>query len=569
MWTHPKMSGAAPGPRAAHSCNVVDGRLYIFGGWNGKKALNDLHVCVIDTMTWIPFAAAGAAPTARNNHTSTKVGHKLFVHGGHGGASWLDDLHILDTKTKRWSKPDIPPIIPPARACHTLTKVGTKLYMFGGYDGAKCFNTLEVLDLDTLAWMRPRIAGVWPEARNAHTMTAVGRRLYLFGGHSGNKHLRDMHVLDVERMTWTQPDVKGALPPGLRGHSANLVGKQIFVFGGYDGRLRSNEMYVLDTELPSEERSGPASGGSSSGDGRGGEGPGGPGGVGAGGPPRVAAAGSPRSGAGPTPHDPGRAGGPGGRSGDDAQSLTVRWKQVSSDKMTPVGRQRHTSCVLGTQRLHIFGGFDGHKWLNDLHVLDAGKFEKTILIDRSITELLGNLRQLLNNSDMFSDIVFLVEERPIHAHKAILAVQCPHFNAMFGSGMRESTAEEIAIPGWDYAPFLCMLEFLYTGTIADFSVGMAVELLPLADHYTLDRLRLLCESVLVHNVDAENVCTLFVVAHRSSAAALKKRCLNYILKNFAAVSTGTAFDELSKEPQLLLEVTKASLMMQAGGKHRE
>ena len=41
--------------------------------------------------------------------------------------------------------------------------------------------------------------------------------------------------------------------------------------------------------------------------------------------------------------------------------MMVRWKQVSSDKMTPAGRQRHTSCVVGTQQLFIFGGFDGHK----------------------------------------------------------------------------------------------------------------------------------------------------------------------------------------------------------------
>eukprot|EP00941_MAST-03F_sp_MAST-3F-sp1_P005567 g5567.t1 len=483
------------------------------------QALNDLHCLSIETMTWLPFDTTGTAPSARNNHTSTRVGTRLFVHGGHGGSSWLDDLFCLDTKRKVWSKPDLlPNSMPPARACHTLTRVNQKLYMFGGYDGQKCFNSLEVLDLDTMAWMTPRIKGSCPEARNAHTMTAVGTKLYLFGGHSGNKHLHDLYCLDVETMSWSQPDVQGPVPPGLRGHSANLVGKQIFIFGGYDGRLRSNEMYILETggEISSDDTA--ASGGSS-------------GDI------------SPRS----------------------SLSSVVRWKQVSSDKVTPVGRQRHTSCVLGTQRLHVFGGFDGHKWLNDLHVLDAGKFEKTVLIDQSICELLGNLQQLLNNENMFSDITFLVEGRAIYAHKAILAVQCDHFNAMFGSGMRESTAEEIVIPGWDYAPFLSMLEFLYTGTVADFTVSMAVDLLPLADHYTLDRLRSLCESVLVHHIDAENVCTLFVVAHRSSAVTLKKSCLEYILGNWDPVSCSANFDELSKEPQLLLEVTKASLKQQ---KHR-
>lgn len=29
----------------------------------------------------------------------------------------------------------------------------------------------------------------------------------------------------------------------------------------------------------------------------------------------------------------------------------------------------------GSKRIYIFGGFDGNKWLNDLHVLDVGRLE--------------------------------------------------------------------------------------------------------------------------------------------------------------------------------------------------
>ena len=40
------------GCRAAHSCDKVGNSLYIFGGWNGKKALNDLYVLDLDKLTW-------------------------------------------------------------------------------------------------------------------------------------------------------------------------------------------------------------------------------------------------------------------------------------------------------------------------------------------------------------------------------------------------------------------------------------------------------------------------------------------------------------------------------------
>ena len=40
------------GCRAAHSCDKVGNCLYIFGGWNGKKALNDLYVLDLDKLIW-------------------------------------------------------------------------------------------------------------------------------------------------------------------------------------------------------------------------------------------------------------------------------------------------------------------------------------------------------------------------------------------------------------------------------------------------------------------------------------------------------------------------------------
>lgn len=40
MWSQPVTKPTeGPGQRAAHSCDLIANRLYVFGGWNGKKAL--------------------------------------------------------------------------------------------------------------------------------------------------------------------------------------------------------------------------------------------------------------------------------------------------------------------------------------------------------------------------------------------------------------------------------------------------------------------------------------------------------------------------------------------------
>ncbi len=47
LWSTPRVSTATseggPGPRAAHSCNVINKHLWVFGGWNGKRGLQDLY----------------------------------------------------------------------------------------------------------------------------------------------------------------------------------------------------------------------------------------------------------------------------------------------------------------------------------------------------------------------------------------------------------------------------------------------------------------------------------------------------------------------------------------------
>lgn len=104
-----------------------------------------------------------------------------------------------------------------------------------------------------------------------------------------------------------------------------------------------------------------------------------------------------------------------------------------------------------------------------------------------------------------------------------------------------------------------MLEWLYTGrTPRELGAAQLTEVLGLADHYTLDGLKTVCENVLMHSVEVDNACALLRHADQFMAHALKRYCLAFIMKNFDQVAYTPAFDELSKMPMLLLEVTRAA-----------
>ena len=54
------------------------------------------------------------------------------------------------------------------------------------------------------------------------------------------------------------------------------------------------------------------------------------------------------------------------------------------------------------------------------------------------------MKKLVNNPK-FSDVIFIVENKEIHAHRAILVEQSEYFKAMLTGGMIESQKSRIEI----------------------------------------------------------------------------------------------------------------------------
>lgn len=102
VWNTLVTTGLGPGPRDSHSAVLVGCRMIVFGGTNGSKKVNDLHVLDLGTKEWIQPECKGSPPSPRESHTATIVGDdKIVIFGGsgEGEANYLNDLHVLDLKT--------------------------------------------------------------------------------------------------------------------------------------------------------------------------------------------------------------------------------------------------------------------------------------------------------------------------------------------------------------------------------------------------------------------------------------------------------------------------------------
>jgi len=493
-------SNETPGPRAAHSCEIIGKNMYLFGGWNGRKALNDIFLFNIETNTWTEPEISGIKPGFRNNHATCTLGKYMYLHGGHNGDTWLDDLYIFDSVNLVWNKINTIGTVPSARACHTLSKVDRKIYMFGGYDGNQCYNDVEVFDTEDKSWFTLNCVGAIPLARNAHSITVVGKNLFLFGGHSGNKHLKDLFIFDTESANWFEPKFSGESPEGLRGHTATYIGNKIIIFGGYDGKGRSKELYFLNVD-------------------------------------------------------------------------ELKWYHADDNEKFPGSRQRHTSVNIDNKRLLIFGGFDGMKWLNDIHILDVSIMIENLLSKNSSTEYQSDMFRLINNKD-FADVIFKIEHgKIIYGHKAIIAMRSVYFYEQFkmmehnimnnnysDTFSLNKSITEIKIDNLSESTLLNVLEYIYTGSITSkLEINNLMDLLPWSTEFKLKELKSLCENNLIFGMNNENVVEILITSYKNGLSDLKSICINFILSNFYEVSHTKTFYYLESYPSLLMEVMMLSL----------
>ncbi|OTA64021.1 galactose oxidase [Hypoxylon sp. EC38] len=217
---HPRIVGdRVPSARRAHTACLYKNGIYMFGGGDGVRALNDiwrLDVTDPHKMSW--KLVSGPSTTTSSSSSSSS--------GANGGTP------VKDTSRPR------------ARGYHTANMVGSKLIIYGGSDGGECFNDVWVYDVETHFWKAVHIPVTF--RRLSHTSTIVGSYLFIVGGHDGNEYSNDVLLLNLVTMTWDKRKVYG-LPPSGRGyHGTVLHDSRLVVIGGFDGSEVFSDVWILE-----------------------------------------------------------------------------------------------------------------------------------------------------------------------------------------------------------------------------------------------------------------------------------------------------------------------------------
>jgi len=93
--------------------------------------------------------------------------------------------------------------------------------------------------------------------------------------------------------------------------------------------------------------------------------------------------------------------------------------------------------------------------------------------------------------------------------------------------MLESATKQITITQYTYSVFHKLVQFIYFDEV-EVSPDDATDLLRAADEYMLERLKVLCEEVIVEAVTEENVAQLLEAAESYRARHLRAACIGFL-----------------------------------------
>ncbi|GMF34967.1 unnamed protein product [Phytophthora lilii] len=266
-WTTVRTRGRAPAPRANHSSALVGDDLLVFGGWDGRQRLNDVHVLDTLSMTWsavddefsVDTRHYVAPPLPRAGMTMARHRDRLFVFGGSGpSAKCYDDLHVYDPRRHHWvetvavTTAEIPDEQrqkwrQSCRSSRSRTRSQPRWDIYedddqqdGSWSGDEAEEFDDDLDSDE-------------EFEDAHSdgeAMMVAQGLAHDSCDSANPN-EMCEFTDVEIPKREEPLLVVGRGPGRRaGHTCTVVDRMLVIFGGSCGADYLNDCFTLDTDPP-------------------------------------------------------------------------------------------------------------------------------------------------------------------------------------------------------------------------------------------------------------------------------------------------------------------------------
>ncbi len=227
-----------PTPRHAAKAAVVNGTIFVFGGWNGpvdfalRKYPVNVEAYNPRTDTWVQKQDM---PVPRVDFGIGVVDGKIYLIGGSMRANReeIDRVDVYNPATDTWAKGRE---MPTPRSNLSVAVVGNHIYAIGGLAGWPRVNfgltVIEEYDTTSRQW---REKGDMLDTRDWFKTVVVRDSIYIIGGSIwkgvgfAREYLASVNVYDPQRDSWN--DIP-AMPMPLTPQGAAVVNGRVYVLGG-------------------------------------------------------------------------------------------------------------------------------------------------------------------------------------------------------------------------------------------------------------------------------------------------------------------------------------------------
>lgn len=180
--------------RSALGATALGEMIYVCGGYDGVTSLSSVERYHPLTNTWRTLA-----PMNKSRSAGAVIACQGYVYaiGGHDGLSIFDSVERYDPNTNHWTEST--PML--TKRCRLgVAMLDGKLYACGGYDGSSFLDTVEMFDPNTNKW---QFVDQMNAQRSRVALTANMGMLWAVGGYDGISNLISVEVYDPNKNTWT------------------------------------------------------------------------------------------------------------------------------------------------------------------------------------------------------------------------------------------------------------------------------------------------------------------------------------------------------------------------------
>ena len=216
-----------PTPTSDIKAVVIGGKIYVPGGLIASGAVTDVLEIFDPTLkTWTTGASVPAAVSA---YASAAFEGKMYLFGGWDGQFFSNKSYVYDPLSDHWQEIDP---MPTARGYLGAAVAGRKIFLIGGYDGEKILSINEVYQPDLAisthySWSQgPPL----PEPISSMGTVSIADMIYILGGKGIDKQQFSTLVLQEQSDEWQV--FEEPLTELSEGVGALSQGMNLYVIGG-------------------------------------------------------------------------------------------------------------------------------------------------------------------------------------------------------------------------------------------------------------------------------------------------------------------------------------------------